>query len=52
MLVLSRKVGSKVQIGEAQVTVLSVAGNVIRLAIEAPPSVKVLREEAKRKAAA
>lgn len=46
MLVLSRKQGEKVCIGDnIVVTVLSVRGNVLKLGIEAPAAVRVLRSE-------
>ncbi|MCP4046161.1 MAG: carbon storage regulator CsrA [Gammaproteobacteria bacterium] len=46
MLILTRRVGEKLIIGEnVTVTVLSVKGNQIRLGIDAPPEVKVHREE-------
>jgi|GEM_PF-5205271 len=46
MLVLSRKLGEKVCIGDdIIVTVLSVRGNVLKLGIEAPRGVRVLRPE-------
>ena len=46
MLVLSRKQGEKVCIGDnIVVTVLGVRGNVIKLGIEAPRGVRVLRSE-------
>lgn len=46
MLVLSRKPGQKLQIGEnITITVLEVRGHVIRLGIEAPHDVRVLRAE-------
>ncbi len=46
MLVLSRKLNQKVQIGDdIVVTVVKVKGNVIRLGIEAPKDVRVLRSE-------
>jgi carbon storage regulator len=47
MLVLSRKVGESIFISESiRVTVVQAAKNGrIRLGIEAPPEVKVLREE-------
>ena len=49
MLVLSRKVGEKVVIdGCITVTVLAVDGNKIRLGIDAPPEVRVDREEVHR----
>lgn len=46
MLVLTRKVNQSVRVGEdIIVTVLRVKGNVIRLGIEAPRSVRVVRGE-------
>ncbi len=46
MLVLSRKVGESILISESiRVTVVQAADGRIRLGIEAPPEVKVLREE-------
>lgn len=46
MLVLSRKPGQSLQIGDnITVTVLEVRGHVIRLGIEAPRDVRVLRGE-------
>jgi carbon storage regulator len=47
MLVLSRKQGEKVVIPEAGITltVLEVRGERIRLGIEAPPNLAVLRQE-------
>jgi carbon storage regulator CsrA len=46
MLVLSRKPGQKLQIGDnITITVLEVHGRVMRLGIEAPNDVRVLRAE-------
>ena len=46
MLVLSRKVGESILISESiRVTVVQAANGRIRLGIDAPPDVKVLREE-------
>ncbi len=46
MLILTRRVGEKVMIGDdVSVTVLRVKGNQVRLGIEAPKSVSVQREE-------
>jgi carbon storage regulator CsrA len=46
MLVLSRKPGEKLVIGEGiTLTVLSVIGNRVRLGIDAPEDVRVLRSE-------
>ena len=48
MLVLTRKRGELIQIdGNILVTVISVQGNRVRLGIEAPPNVLVLRDELK-----
>ncbi len=46
MLVLSRKLGEKIRIGDdITVTVLGVRGGVVKLGIEAPRDVRVLRDE-------
>lgn len=46
MLVLSRKVGERIRIGDAvTVTVVRVSGGGVRLGIEAPPELPVIREE-------
>ena len=46
MLVLSRKVGERIWIGEEiSVTVVRIAGGVVRLGIEAPKGLPVVREE-------
>ena len=46
MLVLSRKVGESILINESiRVTVVQAANGRIRLGIDAPPEVRVLREE-------
>jgi carbon storage regulator len=46
MLVLTRKVGESIIInGNIKVTVTKVDGGKVRLGIEAPPDVKVLRSE-------
>jgi len=46
MLVLSRKVGESIVIGdETTIRVLSVNGNKVRLGIEAPEWIKVMRSE-------
>ena len=46
MLILTRRVGEKLVIGEnVTVAVLGVKGNQIRIGIDAPPDVKVNREE-------
>ena len=46
MLVLSRKVGERVQIGsEIEVTVLGVQGGRVKLGFAGPPEVPIRREE-------
>jgi len=46
MLVLTRKPGEKVIIGEAiTLTVVAVSGNQVRLGIDAPPPIRILRAE-------
>ena len=46
MLVLSRKLNQEIMIGEnVKITVLKVKGNTVRLGIEAPRHVRVLRGE-------
>ena len=45
-LVFTRKVGQKILIGDdIEVKVVGRSGNQIRLAVTAPPSVDILREE-------
>ena len=46
MLVLSRKVGERIQLGDnITVAVVKIQGNLVRLGIEAPPQMVVVREE-------
>ena len=46
MLVLSRKVGERILLGEKiKITVVRVSGGGVRLGIEAPADVAVVREE-------
>jgi carbon storage regulator len=46
MLVLTRKLGEIVRVGEAiTVRVLAVKGNQVRLGVEAPADVRIYREE-------
>jgi carbon storage regulator len=46
MLVLSRKESERIRLGDSIiVTVVRVAGDKVRLGIEAPPNVLVLRDE-------
>ena len=50
MLVLSRKVGERIQIGDSIIlTVVRVQGDKVRLGIEAPEAVAVHREEVVRR---
>jgi carbon storage regulator len=46
VLVLTRRLREEIVIGATvRVTVLSVKGGVVRLGVEAPPSVRVVRQE-------
>jgi len=46
MLVLTRKIGEKVMIGdEVSVTILGLFGNHVRLGIDAPAAIDIHREE-------
>jgi len=46
MLVLSRKVGQKILVGNnISVTVVRLTGGGVRLGIEAPPEMPIIREE-------
>jgi carbon storage regulator len=48
MLVLSRKVGERILVGESiSVTVVRIAPGVVRIGIEAPPETPIIREELK-----
>ncbi|MDG1873711.1 MAG: carbon storage regulator CsrA [Mariniblastus sp.] len=50
MLVLSRKVGERIWIGdEISVTVVRITGGGVRIGIEAPAEMPVVREELKLK---
>jgi carbon storage regulator len=50
MLVLSRKVGERIWIGEnISITVVRITGGGVRLGIEAPSELPVIREELKLK---
>ena len=48
MLVLSRRHGEKIHIGDAVITVLAIRGNRARIGIEAPEDVPILRDEVGR----
>jgi carbon storage regulator len=46
MLVISRRTGEKVRIAEAiEVTVIAISGNQVKLGIDAPKDVSIVREE-------
>ena len=50
MLVLSRKVGERILIGDqVAVTVVRISGSVVRIGIEAPNNLTVVREELKNR---
>jgi carbon storage regulator len=47
MLVLSRRPGERITVGgDITVTVLQISGGQVRLGIEAPPEVPILRDDA------
>ena len=53
MLVLSRKMGEKIAIGDQiSVTVVRIAPGVVRIGIDAPAGVSIVREELKKQARA
>jgi carbon storage regulator len=45
MLVLSRKPGTSIVVGDTTITVLAVEGRSVRLGFDAPPKTKILRGE-------
>ena len=46
MLVLSRKQNQRIRVGESVVvTIVRISGDKVRIGIEAPPQVRVLRDE-------
>ena len=46
MLVLSRKTGESIQIdGQIKITIVTVSGNRVKVGIEAPEEVQILRSE-------
>jgi carbon storage regulator len=52
MLVLSRKERERIRVGESiVVTIVRVAGDKVRIGIEAPPDVLVLRDELESRSA-
>jgi carbon storage regulator len=49
MLVLTRKLNERIVVGDnITITVVGIRGNHVRLGIEAPPEVSILREELQR----
>lgn len=52
MLVLTRKTNERIVIGDnVRITVVGIRGNHVRLGIEAPPEVTILRDELQRRIA-
>ena len=48
MLVLSRKVGDRIHIGsDIAVTIVKVSGGTVRIGVEAPPNMAIVRDELK-----
>ena len=48
MLVLSRRVGEKILIGDSvAVTIVRIAPGIVRVGVEAPPEMPIVREELK-----
>jgi carbon storage regulator len=45
MLVLTRKTGERIRIGDAWVTVVRITPNSVRIGIEAPPEIGIARAE-------
>lgn len=46
MLVLSRKVGERILIGkDIAITIVRVSGGTVRVGIDAPPHINIVREE-------
>lgn len=45
MLAITRKVGEAFRVGDAIVKITKTAGQTVRVSIEAPPSMLILREE-------
>lgn len=46
MLVLSRRVGERIQLGDQiTITLVKINGNAVRLGIDAPPDMSVVRQE-------
>lgn len=50
MLVLSRKVGQKIFVGDdVTITLVRISGDKARIGVEAPKNVPILREEVKKR---
>ena len=47
MLVLTRKETEAIMVGEVKVTIVRIKGGTVRIGIDAPKEVKILREELK-----
>jgi carbon storage regulator CsrA len=47
MLVLSRKTGERLLVGNATIVIKAINGNRVQIAIEAPPEIRILRGEVK-----
>jgi len=53
MLVLSRRAGERIQIGDqVEVTVVRIGPGVVRIGVEAPQQMQVLREEVRKRGTA
>ena len=49
MLVLSRKFGERIHIGEGiTVSIVAIHGNRVQLGIDAPPEVRIVRDDLRR----
>lgn len=49
MLTLTRRVGEAIWIGDIRIVVTEIRGKQVRLGFEAPPEVKIQREELRKK---
>ena len=48
MLVLSRKVGDRIHIGpDVAITIVKLSGGTVRIGVEAPPHMAIVRDELK-----